>query len=114
MLWIRRATRLEPFGLHGRVPPVKVLLLLAIRVYWIAWPAARRRRCLYRESCSRYVHRIAAAEGLGAGLRALRCRVRTCRPGYAIVRYGEQTWLALADGSFLEVEDVAPRLLAME
>ncbi|WP_414683025.1 membrane protein insertion efficiency factor YidD [Longimicrobium sp.] len=93
---------------------MKSLLLLVIRVYWITWPAAWRRRCLYRESCSRYVHRITAAEGLGAGLRALRSRVRTCRPGYAVVRCEGHTWLALGDGSLLEAEEVAPRLLATD
>jgi hypothetical protein len=60
------------------------------------------------------VHRVTAAEGLAAGLRALRRRFRTCRPGYGLVRCEGRTWLALADGSVLEAEYVAPRLLVAE
>jgi putative component of membrane protein insertase Oxa1/YidC/SpoIIIJ protein YidD len=90
---------------------VRKVLLLAIEAYWIACPAAWRRRCLYRESCSRHVHRVTAAEGLAAGLRALRQRFRTCRPGYALVTWKGRTWLSLADGSFLDAEQAAPRLL---
>jgi hypothetical protein len=93
---------------------VRTLLLLAIRAYWLAWPAEWRRGCLYRESCSRHVHRVTAAEGLTAGLRALRHRFRTCRPGYGLVRFEGRTWLALADGSFLDAEHAAPRLLPAE
>lgn len=93
---------------------MRSLLLLAIHAYWLAWPARWRRACLYRESCSRYVHRVAGAEGLAAGLRALRHRFRTCRPGYGLVSRGGRTWLALADGSFLEADQVAPRLLPAE
>ena len=76
-------------------------LLLAIRFYWAVWPARWRRSCLYRESCSRYVYRIAKEEGLVDGLRALRERSRTCRPGYGVVRHGGEAWLVLADGSVL-------------
>jgi putative component of membrane protein insertase Oxa1/YidC/SpoIIIJ protein YidD len=93
---------------------VRLLLVLAIRLYWLAWPARWRRPCLYRESCSRHVYRVAVAKGFAAGVRALRWRARTCRPGYGIVRCDGQTWLALADGSVLAAADVAPRLLPAE
>ena len=82
-------------------------LILAIRTYWAVWPARWRRSCLYRESCSRYVYRMAREEGLVGGLRALRARYRTCRPGYGILsRYGE-TWLVLADGSILSASEAS-------
>jgi putative component of membrane protein insertase Oxa1/YidC/SpoIIIJ protein YidD len=86
-----------------------MLLRLAIRAYWIAWPARWRRACLYRESCSQHVHRVAGEEGFAAGVRALRSRIRGCRPGYGIVRCDGRTWLALADGSVLDPDDTASR-----
>jgi len=82
-------------------------LLLAIRLYWIVWPARWRRSCLYRESCSRYVYRAAREAGLAAGFRALRERARTCRPGYGIVRRGGEAWLVLADGSMLSASEAS-------
>jgi uncharacterized protein len=76
-------------------------LLWGIRVYWRLVPPGRRRTCLFAESCSRYVYRIAAAEGSIAGMRALWNRRRTCRPGYAVLgaRNVDGTRLVrLADG----------------
>lgn len=87
------------------------LLLLAIRCYWALWPARWRRGCLYRESCSRHVYRMAQQGGFAKGFRALRGRFRTCRPAYGIVAgYGE-TWLVLADGSFLPAAEAALAVL---
>jgi hypothetical protein len=91
---------------------VRWALILAIRIYWAVWPARWRRGCLYRESCSRYVYRALEEAGLVEGLRALRERYRTCRPGYGIIcRYGE-TWLVLADGSTLSASEASPDALA--
>ena len=86
-------------------------LLLAIRLYWASWPERYRRRCLYRESCSRHVYRVTREQGLRSGMRALAARYRTCRPGYAIVAAYDRQWLSLADGSFIPAREAAPRLL---
>ncbi len=88
------------------------ILLLAIRLYWVAWPDRWKRGCLYRESCSRHVHRVTAAEGFAAGMRALRTRYRTCRPGYGVLNAYGLTWVALADGSVLPGAEAAPEILA--
>ncbi len=82
-------------------------LLLAIRCYWAVWPARWRRGCLYRESCSRCVYRVASEAGLAAGLRALRGRYRTCRPGYGVLRREGEAWLVLADGSVLSAGEAS-------
>lgn len=64
---------------------MSVLLRLAIRLYWLL-PESRRRRCLFRESCSRHVYRLAGEKGFRAALAAFRVRSRQCRPGYAFYR----------------------------
>jgi putative component of membrane protein insertase Oxa1/YidC/SpoIIIJ protein YidD len=86
-------------------------LILAIRLYWAVWPPRWRRSCLYRESCSRYVYRAASEAGLAAGLRALRERFRSCRPGYGILRHGGEAWLVLADGSVLSAGEASTAAL---
>jgi putative component of membrane protein insertase Oxa1/YidC/SpoIIIJ protein YidD len=86
---------------------VTAVLLLAIRLYWAVWPDRWKRGCLYRETCSRHVYRVAEEHGLAAGLRALRTRFRTCRPGYGVVTAYGQAWLALADGSMLRADEAA-------
>jgi len=89
---------------------MKLLLTLPIRVYWRLWPESKRRTCLYRESCSRHVHRVTQQHGLWAGLKALRHRVRTCRPGYQIQTCDGEIVLKLVDGSLLAATDAAERI----
>jgi hypothetical protein len=89
---------------------VKWLLLLAIQLYWAVWPTRWRRGCLFRESCSRHVYRRTQRSGFLEGIRALRQRYRTCRPGYGVVTCYGESWLVLADGSFLGAAEAAPEL----
>jgi hypothetical protein len=42
--------------LHGGFSTVNFSLLLLIKIYWLLWPKAQRRSCLFRISCSRYVY----------------------------------------------------------
>lgn len=90
---------------------MKHLLLIAIRVYWVVWPRHRNRTCIYRETCSHHVYRITGELGLVAGLRALRDRVRTCRPGYTISSSDTGSGIVLHDGSFLPEPLVARGVL---
>jgi hypothetical protein len=55
------------------------------------------------------VYRAATEDGLAGGLRALRERYRTCRPGYGILSLREngETWLVLADGSTLSAGEAS-------
>ncbi|MSU63552.1 MAG: membrane protein insertion efficiency factor YidD [Pedosphaera sp.] len=91
---------------------MRSLLLSAIRLYWAFWPRCWNRGCLYRETCSHYVHRVCSNHGFRAGVRALRDRVRTCRPGYGVTSNGSCIGLLLSDGSFLPGHLVAKDVLA--
>ena len=77
------------------------LLLAAVRAYWAIWPRHLNRGCLYRETCSHHVYRVARESGAAAGLLALRSRVRRCRPGYTVSNVDARIGLILCDGSFL-------------
>ena len=55
--------------------------ILLIQAYRSFWPRRLRRACLFRRSCSAYVLEGLESYGLDEGLRRLRSRLRTCRPG---------------------------------
>lgn len=62
---------------------MKWFLLGAISLYR-RLPARFKRQCLFRETCSSFVARVARESGFWPGLRALRTRVSQCRPGYLV------------------------------
>lgn len=74
------------------------LLLSLIRTYqWL--PLIPRGRCIFAESCSRYVYRRTEESGTLAGMGALLERARQCRPGYrAIITPTGELGIQLADG----------------
>lgn len=83
---------------------------LGVRFYWQWWPHRWKRSCLFRESCSQFVYRVAGESGSLAGLGAFWYRVRTCRPGYHLNVAGDQVELVLRDGSTLAESFMAPDL----
>lgn len=92
---------------------MKWLLLGAIRAYWRLIPPERRRRCLFRESCSRHVYRRARDEGFISGLRALARRWRACRPGYGLLaaREAGEPLVLLADGAVMRIDQLSEAAL---
>lgn len=88
---------------------MKQLLLLSIRAYWLLVPAFLRRRCLFRESCSRLVFREAKANGFGAGWTAFRKRHQTCRPGFCVYELPDgKRMVLLANGESEVIENFNP------
>ncbi len=67
---------------------MRYLLLFAIRLYWLV-PQKNRRRCLFKETCSKYVYRITRQQGLTEGIKALKDRHKKCRPGYYYINNTE-------------------------
>ncbi|MCG3154193.1 MAG: hypothetical protein DKINENOH_00787 [bacterium] len=90
------------------------LILCSIRLYRRVIPAERRRRCLFRESCSQHIERIAREQGGLAALKAFLARARRCRPGYGFEWEADTgTWfLVCADGSRIPPAHAAPHLAA--
>jgi putative component of membrane protein insertase Oxa1/YidC/SpoIIIJ protein YidD len=88
------------------------LFLAAIRFYWAVAPASLRARCIFRISCSRYVHDATAARGCLAGITGLRERMRRCRPGYGRANVAGRAYLILRDGTLAAQSDIAPEVWA--
>lgn len=92
---------------------MKVLLLITIRIYWIVIPLSKRKKCIFRESCSQYVHRHTSKYGLWKGLIALKYRYRNCRYGYEIFEnpINQKKQMMLVNHQIVEEKDIAKRLL---
>ncbi|WP_421938242.1 membrane protein insertion efficiency factor YidD [Pedobacter sp.] len=63
---------------------MKNLLLLVIKLYWAIVPKNKRRRCIFKISCSQYVYHKTKNEGLIKGIAAIRYRFNNCRSGFHI------------------------------
>ncbi len=90
---------------------MRSLIIIAVRAYWFIWPRHLNRGCIYRETCSHHVYKSAKESGVFAGLRALRHRILTCRPGYSVSTDESGLGLTLRDGSFLPSHLVAEDLI---
>lgn len=89
---------------------MRLILVLAIRCYWRFWPKRWRGSCLFKETCSKHVYRVAVELGARKALAALRFRFRTCRGGFLVVQQGGTPMLQLVDGSLVSQVDASPEL----
>ncbi len=94
---------------------MKYSLLFVIRLYWWLIPTGKRRSCIYRKSCSRYVYDVTDDKGLLAGLRALTNRVNTCRPNHEIIYLDKEHTLLikLANGTILQQDEISESIVSL-
>ena len=92
---------------------MKLFLLIIIRCYWFLIPPSRRNRCLFKKSCSRHVYEITKRQGLIGGMKALRHRFRTCRPGYFLFQnpMNGEWQLHLVTNEIINETEIAEHLL---
>ncbi len=88
------------------------LLLATIYLYWKWIPTSKRKRCLFKRSCSHYVYDITIKRGFISGIKALRYRFLNCRKGYTIIEVSSQTVLISANNNVFIQEEIDPRLLS--
>ncbi len=85
-------------------------LIFAIRFYWWSIPAANRKRCLFKESCSKAVYKE-SQQSFKFGFKMLLFRYRNCRPGYTIVTHNGQLDLITAKGTRLDQNEINPSII---
>lgn len=92
---------------------MKYLILLAIKMYWTLIPKSKRKRCIFRTSCSNYVYQITKNEGFTNGLRAFNFRYRNCRGNFEIFKnpINQKTQMLLPSKSIIDNEEIAERLI---
>jgi len=93
---------------------VSRLILWVIKLYRRRVPPEKRRRCLFRESCSEHVERVAREYGGWAALKALLARARRCRPGYGFEwSTNNEVWLLVcADGAKIPAARVSKQIVS--
>jgi len=69
---------------------MKRLFLFVIKSYWGLVPLKRRRKCLFKISCSQYVYQQVKENGLHKGLRALHYRIQNCNEHYHIIEIQDE------------------------
>ncbi|WP_068400708.1 membrane protein insertion efficiency factor YidD [Pedobacter cryoconitis] len=92
---------------------MEILLILVIRFYWYVFPESKRRKCIFRTSCSQHVYHTAKKEGFRKGLKALRYRFQNCRNGFHIFENpidGRKSMI-LQNGQVLTEEEISERFI---
>ncbi|WP_343616551.1 membrane protein insertion efficiency factor YidD [Flavobacterium sp.] len=92
---------------------MKYLILLVIKMYWKTIPPSRRRKCIFRKSCSKYVFETTQKQGFSKGLKAFWFRYKNCRGGFQIFKnpISNNVQIILPSQIIIEREEIAERLL---
>lgn len=85
---------------------MKYLILFGIRIYWLL-PKNLRQRCLYKESCSKYIYRISSEFGFFEGIKALKLRMKSCRPNYRLLDIDNHRVLICSNGETINEDEMA-------
>lgn len=92
---------------------MKHLILLAIKIYWNCIPPSKRKKCIFKKSCSNYVFEITQSEGFINGLKAFRFRFQNCRGNFQIFKnpINDKIQMILPSQTIIEREEIAERLI---
>lgn len=95
---------------------MKIILLSIINLYWNIIPKEKRRRCIFRVSCSQYVYQITQKEGLYKGLLAFGYRFKNCRGGYQILDnpIDGRKMMVLPNSQIITENEIAERFIEQE
>lgn len=80
-------------------------------MYWLLVPKHKRRKCLFKKSCSNYVYDITKSEGFISGLKALRFRMCNCNPYHSIMELDGQNILITKTNETLQEHEINPSIL---
>lgn len=84
---------------------MKFVLLFFIKLYWSLIPENKRKCCLFRESCSKYVYRTTIEQGFEKGFKALLERYRLCKPGNHIIAIKEDSYLITKNFEIIKINN---------
>jgi len=91
---------------------MKNLLLLLIKIYWRIIPPPKRRTCIFRISCSKYVYEKTKADGWVPGIKALKYRFQNCGSGACIIENPTgETYIILPNQQILKESEISARFI---
>lgn len=74
-------------------------------------PRNRRRKCLFKTSCSHYVYEQTKKKDLQAGLRALYFRIKNCNSQYQIIEVGGEKILITKTNKIFREKELSEYIL---
>ena len=91
---------------------MKYLILGVIRMYWLI-PKSRRRKCIFRESCSNHVYSITKNKGFNKGINAFLFRYKNCRSHIETFEnpISKEIQIILPGGKIVSQHEIAKRIL---
>lgn len=89
------------------------ILLATIHVYWFLIPKNKRRKCIFRKSCSHFVYDTTKEHGIRQGLTALKFRFNNCRSGFELFKdpVNNKTQMMLPSKLIIDSDEIAERLV---
>ncbi|UTN04069.1 membrane protein insertion efficiency factor YidD [Flavobacterium bizetiae] len=92
---------------------MKFIILFGIRLYWILIPKSKRRKCIFKKSCSNYVFETTQKEGFIKGLKAFQFRYKNCRGNFQIFKnpINNQIQMILPSQIIIDKEEISDRLI---
>ncbi|MFC4635490.1 membrane protein insertion efficiency factor YidD [Dokdonia ponticola] len=92
---------------------MKYIFLVIIRLYWLLIPVSKRRVCIFKKSCSRYVYDITLEEGFKSGFQAFCFRYKNCRNNYELFKnpMNGEIQMILADNSVVVENEISNKLI---
>ncbi|MGL4585212.1 MAG: membrane protein insertion efficiency factor YidD [Flavobacterium sp.] len=92
---------------------MKYLLLLVIKTYWFLIPPNKRRKCIFRKSCSNAVYDDTISFGFYKGTQTLLFRIRNCNNHFDIITDtpSNEKKMYLKSGTIISETEIAERLL---
>jgi putative component of membrane protein insertase Oxa1/YidC/SpoIIIJ protein YidD len=82
-------------------------------MYWNCIPPAKRKKCIFKKSCSNYVFEVTQKEGFISGLKAFSFRYKNCRGNFQIFKnpINDKIQMILPSQIIIEREEIAERLI---
>lgn len=91
---------------------MKYLILFVIQTYWNIIPKSKRKRCIFKTSCSNYVYQKTKNEGFIKGIKAFNFRYKNCRGNFEIFEnpVSKKKQVLLPSKIIIDREEMAERL----
>jgi len=89
---------------------MRVLIKFLIQIYWKTIPTSMRRKCLYKESCSRIVYRYADERGFNSAIKIFCHRYNNCRDGYHLFLKDGKIHVLTVRNTTIKPEHINPNI----
>lgn len=92
---------------------MKFFIILTIKMYWLFIPKNKRRKCIFKKSCSQFVYEQTLNNGFKSGVKAFVYRYKNCRAGYELFKnpISGQKEMIILNGEIIPNHEIAERLL---